>query len=98
MKLGGGDRIPTGEQRDLMPDAADISADDGRTLPHCFGDGEAKTFAGRLLQDDSGMTLQRIHEGWIVDCKDNDAFVGHAPDAVEYLLALRIIAGVVANE
>jgi hypothetical protein len=60
---------------DLVPDASDVAADDGSTLPHGLGDRETEAFAGRLLQDHSGRPLQRVHEGWIIDSKNDDAFI-----------------------
>ena len=35
---------------DLMPDSSRIAAYDTRPFPHCLADGQAKSFADRLLQ------------------------------------------------
>src|SRR4051794_379022 len=81
-----------------MPDASHVAADDGGAFPHRLGDRETEAFAGRFLQDNSGRSLQRVHQGWIIDRKNNDVFIGNALDRLEDLAALRIIGGVVTDQ
>jgi hypothetical protein len=59
---------------------------------------ETEAFAGRLLQDDSGRSLQRVHQGWIIDRKNNDAFVGNVLDRFEDFPTFRIVGGIVADK
>src|SRR5947208_1551177 len=45
---------------DLERDAADGACDDGFAFPEPFGNGEAKTFLQRFLQDDRRSALERV--------------------------------------
>src|SRR5437870_63531 len=62
-----------------MPDASHVTAGDGGALPHRLGDRETKTFAGRLLQDNRGRPLQRIHQDRIIDGENDDPDIFIAP-------------------
>src|SRR4051812_43507925 len=52
----------------------------------------------RVDLDDRGSALQRVHQGWIIDRKNDNAFVGNVLDRLEDFPAFRIIGGVVADE
>src|SRR5712691_10783869 len=46
---------------DLCAQACDRGPHDRLVLPHGFGHGQAKAFAGRALEDNARITLERIH-------------------------------------
>ena len=55
---------------DLMLNPAGSASDDHRALPHRLGHREAETLPERLLQNNCGTALQRVHECRILDRQD----------------------------
>ena len=83
---------------DLSADAAHVAANDGSALPHCFGNGKAKSLPDGFLQHHCGVALQCVHENRIIYCNNNDAFVDQLLNSLEDDSTFGIIARIVAGQ
>src|SRR5207249_9119180 len=82
----------------LPPDAADITAHNGCTLPHRFRNRKTEPLADRFLHYNRSAALQRIHQNRVINGQDNNALVNRTVNGLEYDLAFRIVDGAIANE